>query len=394
VNRWGLSRRDKPPAFSGLPGLAGRRRPVRVADLPIAPLNAALLVAARQVPPFTEGLRVAGHSFLTGVGRPPNLPTVLRMKRFLTLALVAATIGAVIPARADLIDGIVAVANESVITFQQVNRLVAMDDEILRSQYRNDPDMLRQKRNELQGQAEEGLIENQLIVHEFRDTVKIPESILDDVVQDEIHSQYGSDRTQLYKKLQIQGTTMEDFRNEVRDRIIVAEMVRKFVPEPIISPVKLEDYYVAHSADYKLEDQVRMRMIMLNKGALAAQTQKRAQEIVSLLNGGASFAELARVYSEDSMRAQGGEREWQNVSAVNSTLQASLKELKPGQHSGVIDTADSCYVILLEERRPAQIKPLSEVRDEIEKTLKVAEQSRRHKEWIERLKKKYWIRFY
>jgi len=46
-----LSRCDKPPAFSGLPGLAGQRRLVQVADLPIAPLN-----AARQVPPFTEGL--------------------------------------------------------------------------------------------------------------------------------------------------------------------------------------------------------------------------------------------------------------------------------------------------------------------------------------------------
>jgi len=69
-----LSRCDKPPAFSGLPGLAGQRRLAQVADLPIAPLN-----AAQQVPPFTEGLQKgAKNSGDAGGADARRLPIFVR----------------------------------------------------------------------------------------------------------------------------------------------------------------------------------------------------------------------------------------------------------------------------------------------------------------------------
>jgi len=50
--------------------------------------------------------------------------------------------------------------------------------------------------------------------------------------------------------------------------------------------------------------------------------------------------------------------------------------------------------MLVEDRRPEHIKPLNEVRDDIEKTLLAQESDRLQKQWIERLKKKTFYRYF
>ena len=68
--------------------------------------------------------------------------------------------------------------------------------------------------------------------------------------------------------------------------------------------------------------------------------------------------------------------------------------LKPGEKSGVIETPEACYLMLVEDRRPAHIKPLNDVREDIEKTLLAQERDRLQNQWNERLKKKTFVRYF
>ena len=56
--------------------------------------------------------------------------------------------------------------------------------------------------------------------------------------------------------------TFEDFRRRIRNGLIISELIHENVPEPIISPRKIETYYQEHHDNYKLADQVKMRMIV------------------------------------------------------------------------------------------------------------------------------------
>ncbi|PYI87670.1 MAG: parvulin peptidyl-prolyl isomerase, partial [Verrucomicrobia bacterium] len=67
---------------------------------------------------------------------------------------------------------------------------------------------------------------------------------------------------------------------------------------------------------------------------------------------------------------------------------------KPGELSGVIETPEVIYLMLVEDRRPAHVKALSEVRGEIEKNMLTQERERIQKQWIERLKQKTFIRYF
>src|SRR5690349_13788600 len=94
------------------------------------------------------------------------------------------------------------------------------------------------------------LVNNQLILQEFK-TYNVPETILDKDVdkhmQEVIQKDFYGDRTKMVKTLQAQGTTLEQWRRQTRERFIEMALRQKNIgSEIIISPHKVEAYYLAH----------------------------------------------------------------------------------------------------------------------------------------------------
>ena len=259
------------------------------------------------------------------------------------------------------------------------------------------PDVFQQKLGDALNDGLEQLIERQLILHDFdTEGYRLPDTVVDELVQDRIRERFG-DRITLMKTLQAQGMTFEKFRQDVRDQYIVAALrAKKISPEKIfISPYKVETYYLAHQDDFKVEDEIKLRMIVLNKSSGDdTNTASLAREILAKIKEGATFQEMASVYSQGSQRSQGGDWGWVEHSVLRKELADTAFKLKPGQVSGVIETPEACYLMLVEQTRPAHVKPLSEVRDDIEATLLTQEQKQLEQQWIEQLKKKAFIRLF
>src|SRR5262249_2296428 len=106
---------------------------------------------------------------------------------------------------------------------------------------------------------------------------------------------------------------------------------------------------------------------------------------------GAAFDEMAKLGY--NTRLQKGSEVYQ-TSHLRKELADVVSKLKAGQHSEAIDTSDACYVILVEEARPAHVKTLSEVRGDIEKDFLSKERARLDKQWIDRLKKKTYFKYF
>lgn len=322
------------------------------------------------------------------------------MRISLTLSLGMALAASVLCVHAaddppQIADALTAIVGDTPITTQQVERLVDLDDQALAQQYQRNPNLYYKERARLRESGADMLIDREVVLQEFKKNIKVPESIIDEYVQDEIKRMSHGDNIELTKKLEAEGITREEFKKQVREKFIVSAMREKFIPDPIISPKKVEDFYLAHRNDFKVEDQVRLRMIVLGKAVgdatQAEQTRKRAEELVLQLKGGAKFSELARVYSEGSTAKDGGDTGWEDVSVVNPLLVMELNKLKPGQFSGVIEAPDGYYLVLLEDRHPAHFKPLNDVRPQIEQTLNGMERDRLARKWMDRLRDKTFI---
>ena len=301
-----------------------------------------------------------------------------------------------LPLRAELADGVKAIVNNTVITYEQVEEFTAPALEALRRQYAEQPEAFQQKLAEALDNSLEILIERQLILREFETKYnKLPDSVVDELVQDRIREQFG-DRVTAVKSLQAQGMTYEQFRQDVRDQYIESALRNQNVSrEIVISPYKVETYYLAHQDDFKVEDEIKLRMIVLNRTSDDdTNTPALAREILSQIKGGASFQQMASVYSQGSQQKQGGDWGWIERSVLRKELAEVAFALKPGEVSGVVETPEACYLMLVEQTRPAHVKPLNEVRSDIDKTLRTQEQARVQKQWIDSLKKKTFIRYF
>jgi len=319
------------------------------------------------------------------------------MKIIRTIVL-AVALGSGLPlARAEMANGIRAIVHDSIVTYEDVFELSSQTEDVLRRQYAGQPELFDAKMREADKENLDKLLANELILHEFQTAgYNLPESIIDDAVQERIHAQFG-DRATATKTLLARGITYEKFRQQVRERFIIQAMREKYISSGIIiSPHKVETYYLAHRNDYKVEDEVKLRMIVLDRSSdtdtNAPDTKELAKEILRKLDEGASFAEMAKIYSQGSQRAQGGDWDWVERSVLRKELAEVAFSLKPGQRSGVIETPSAYYLMLVEDTKTAHCKPLIDVRDQIEHTLVLDEQKRLEKQWIDRLRKKTFVR--
>ena len=302
-----------------------------------------------------------------------------------------------LPLRAELVDAIKVVVNSAVVTHAEVEDFVMPAVQSLQRQYADAPDAYQQKLGDALNDGLEQLIERQLILHDFDvEGYHLPDGVVDELVQDGIRDQVV-DRITLMKTLQAQGETFEKFRQDVRDRFIVTQLRAKNISpdKVIISPYKVETYYLAHQDDFKVEDEIKLRMIVLNKASSDdTNTVRRAGEILAEIKAGATFQEMATVNSEGSQRSQGGDWGWVERSVLRKELADVAFTLKPGQVSDVIETSEACYLMLVEQTRPAHVKPLNDVREEIEVTLRTQAQKRLEQQWIAQLKRKTFIRLF
>ncbi len=297
-----------------------------------------------------------------------------------------------------LLNGIAAKVNGKIITQEEIASAISVDDrQLLLRQYGRQTALLEEKQRQLQQDALDQLVERELILHEFETAgYQLPESVIDEYMRGIIRERFG-DELNLVKELQLKGRTKESFRREIRADYIVQAMRQKNVSASVlVSPYKIETYYEQNTNQFRVEDQIRLRMIFVaNTPTRTPQvTRELAEEILAKIEGGASFKEMAAVYSDGAQRVEAGDWGWIEPSKLNEDLVKVAEKLKPGEHSGVIELSNGCYLMLVEEFRAEHIRSLGEVRDEIEKTLLLQERQRLYKQWIERLKAKSYVSYY
>ena len=119
-----------------------------------------------------------------------------------------------------------------------------------------------------------------------------------------------------------------------------------------------------------------------------------AEEIRTKIKGGAEFAKMAEMYSEDTSKETGGDWGWIERSTLNETLSAPAFTLKPGQVSKVLEMGNNFYLLYVEARKKAETKPLDTVREDTEKKVLQSERQAAQEKWIKGLRDKAYIRIF
>ncbi len=321
------------------------------------------------------------------------------MNRLFVFAIALLSVAPIrVYSQAEVVDGIAAVVNGSVITYSQVREMIGARERALLESYRGED--LANRVKEIRLGALKSLIDRELILQEFKDKgLNIPEYLIDEQVKRIIREDFGDDRAAFVRTLKSQGYTVTRFKQVERDKMIVMAMRQTFVRgDFVISPTQIQSFYDKNKTEYTTPEQVKLRMIVLREDSdtgLAGGKEEMAREIRTKLVGGAEFGRIAQMYSEDpSTQEAEGDWGWIDRNTLSKDLTERAFALRAGEISDVIKLGNSYYIMMVEARKNAATKPIGEVRDEIEQNLIQQEKGKELQRWLDTLRQNAYIKIY
>ena len=154
-----------------------------------------------------------------------------------------------------------------------------------------------------------------------------------------------------------------------------------------ITPQDLQRYYDEHRDEFRVPEQVNVRHILIKTptaGADGKVDQKavdaakaKAEDIDKQLKAGADFAALAKKYSDDTASAKnGGSLGWISRGRTVPEFEQTAFSLPKGATSGVVRTSYGFHIIHVDDKQPAKVKSLDEVKSQIEPIIRQEKVSR------------------
>ena len=279
-----------------------------------------------------------------------------------TLALLAGTTSvAAQEPEPELVDRIVAVVGDSVILAseleEQIERLRATGQPVPM-----DPESL----DELKRQQLEGMI-NELVMLQAaeRDSVTVAESDVQGQVEAAVQEQirrFGSPAS-FEEALSREGLTLEQYRAMVArstrragiQQQYMATVQRDRTPPPV-SDAEVREFFEQRRAELgRRPATVEFRQVVVTPRAsdsAMARARAEAEEVLQELDQGEDFATLARRYSDDpGTRQRGGELGWFRRGRFVPRFERVAFSLRPGQHSGIVETSFGLHIIKVERAR-------------------------------------------
>ncbi len=143
-----------------------------------------------------------------------------------------------------------------------------------------------------------------------------------------------------------------------------------------IAPDLVEAYYEDNEDEFTRPEQVQARHILLKvpsnvSDEREAEIRTQAEALLQQLRDGADFAELAQAHSEDTATAEnGGDLGTFPPGQMVAPFDEAVFALEVGALSEPVRTTFGFHIIRLDDKIEGGTKPLEEVREEIEKTLR------------------------
>jgi peptidyl-prolyl cis-trans isomerase SurA len=244
--------------------------------------------------------------------------------------------------------------------------------------------------NENFKQGLKGLIAQKLLAEEVKKyDDKIDEGQIDHYIAD-VEQDRGITDQQLKQSLMQNGVSFDDFRKQAKMELEKAMMLNEELRQHVtIAPEEIQAYYDAHHDEFTIkQEKYKLAQILISVAPNAtpaeiAAAKARADETHKRAVAGEDFGELAKRYSDDESKSQGGELGSFAPDDIMDEVLAGIRNVQPGQVSDVIRSKHGFHIIKVEQHEVPGLKPVAVVKEDIRNRL-VDEQTRgRLASWVE-----------
>jgi peptidyl-prolyl cis-trans isomerase SurA len=329
------------------------------------------------------------------------LSTIHIMARLLIRTLLGCccilTLAQTVSAESQVVDRIVAVVNDDIIVFQDLNKMLEPVMENLQKSGQP-PDKIKEFIYEKRKQLLEMLIDQKLILQDSKQfTISVDEKEIDSAVERMKEANRLTDET-LREALATQGISMQEFRASFREQLLLNRMEHIEVKSKIvITKEDVKAYYETHPDRYQGSGQYHLRHLMIMVQPTAPSTEKevarqKMETAQAALKAGEPFIEVVKRYADRQFANEKGELGMFQLNDLSPRLKTMVEKLADGQSTPILETEQGYQIIHLEEIVQTGTTPLEKVSAEIEETLMKEAFRKKKLDWLEGLRKRAHIK--
>ena len=295
--------------------------------------------------------------------------TMPKKTKFLYLAVYLIFLCSAYDTRAEVIDKIVVIVNDDVITQSEVDKILLP----IYAQYKNlySKEELAERIGAARRGVLERLIDDKILLGEAKKKkIEVGDAEIEARVQEARGRFSGEEEFKL--ALMQENLRLSELEKRFRERLTIEKFVNREVMGKIsVSPTEILDYYESHKSEFENPLKVKLRAILvkISEDRPRDEALKAAQKILYRLKEGGDFGLLAKEYSEGPYADKGGDMAWVEKGQLIERIDALVFDMKVGEISGILETELGFHLFRVEERTEESAKSFAEEKEGIEQFL-------------------------
>lgn len=292
----------------------------------------------------------------------------------------------------EVIDKILAIVNDEVITQREIDRKALPIMEHYKTLYGEEA--LPQKTEELNKAILEQLINEKLVISEAK---RKGMDVSDEEINEELNKikkGFKNDE-EFYLTLDKQGISIRELKENYKSSLMAKNLISIEVGSKVsFSPIEIIDYYENHKDELMTPESALARMILIKiKEKTPEETLKTAEDIKKRLENGEDFAAIAEAYSDGLYASSGGDMGYVKKGEMIEHIDNIIFNLKSGEISEIVKTDLGYHIFKVEDKKESELKTFNDAKGEIEKIIFNKKIEERLNAYLQKLKSNAYIAY-
>lgn len=254
--------------------------------------------------------------------------------------------------KSQVINSIVVVVNDDVITRQELNERMAEIELSLKKAGTPLPD-----RAVLQKQLLERMITDKAQMQLAKENGMRVDDVMLDRTMLRLAEQNKMSLQEFRNQIEREGTSYAKFREEIRNDILKQRIREREVDSKIqVSETEIDNYLAAEANNKAAKQELNLAHILISIPEKASAEQinarrQRAEEVLQKLRSGADFAKTAVTYSDSSEALKGGDIGWREQDRLPQLFVDAISKIKVGEISDIVRSPNGFHIVKVNGKR-------------------------------------------
>jgi len=316
------------------------------------------------------------------------------MKKVLALLIALAASGAAPAAAApQVVEEIVAIVNDDIITLSQYKQQYEVQIQQLKAQNLPAEQYDKQYRL-LKSELLNAIITETLVLQQAKEkNLNVAEELKNNLAAIKKENNFTSDED-LRRAVQQGGISYEQWLKQyeeslLKQMLMVSEVYRSIV----LDESEVVQYYKQHPQEFTVPTEYKLRAVYLAaEGRTSEAIAAVKAEIDAKLKAGEAFPDVAGALSDPPMKEAKGDLGTFKRGELDKTLEEAVDKLKAGEVSPWVESKNGFYLLKVEERKESYLRTFDDCRSAIQGMLLDGKRQKKSDEYIASLREKSYIK--